>query len=121
MTTAMVPGFGRQRKSCNFSGCEIAVTVIIFVVLAVGFNEAQTAPEFTVAATPASIRIARDGKGSAIITTAIIHGFKSSLNLTATGAPTGATITLSRSSISSPGAGSSALTFSVGKTTPLGT
>src|SRR5271157_3735354 len=122
MMNPLVPGFARRCKDSKFFSCSITVAAIIFVVtLAVSFSEAQAAPDFALAMTPASIRIARNGKGSAIITTAIIRGFKSSIDLSATGTPTGTTISFSRNSMSSPGAGSSVLTFSVGKTTPLGT
>src|SRR5271166_2312150 len=122
MRTSMVPGVGRRCKDSKFFACSITGAAIIFLVaLAVDFSEAQAAPDFALATTPASIRIARNEKSSAIITTAIIRGFKSSIDLSATGVPTGTTISFSRNSISSPGAGSSALTFSVGKTTPLGT
>ncbi len=125
MTTTLGAGFDRQSISLNSSACKIAVVIIVFLIsfltFAVSFSEAQVASDFTLTATPASVRIARNGKGSVIITTAILHGFQSSVALAATGAPAGITLGYSRSSIASPGAGSSALTFSVSKLTPLGT
>src|SRR5271169_4803768 len=108
-------------RSCHSVARRIVFAAIISVVLlAVSLSEAQAAPDFTLAVTPASIRIARNGKASAIITTAILHSLRSELALTATEAPAGTTLTFSKSSIPSPGAGSSALTFSVSKMTPLG-
>src|SRR5271157_692961 len=110
--------FGHRHKSHNFLGYKVGVAAIISLVAIFGFAEAT--PDFTLSASPASIHVAGNAKGSAVITTAIIHGFNGSVNLTAAGVPTGATASFSPSSISSPGAGSSALTISVGDSTPLG-
>src|SRR5271157_316997 len=113
--------FGDWHKGHNLLGYKIAVAAIISLAAVLGFAEAPAPLDFTLSASPASIRVARGGKGSAIISTAIFNGFKSSVNLTAAGVPTGAAASFSRSSISSPGAGISALIISVGNSTPLGT
>ena len=112
--------FDVRHKNHDFLGHKVAVAAIISLAAVLGFAEAPATPDFTLSASPASIRVARNAKGSAIIATAIIQGFNGSVNLTAAGVPTGATVTFSKSSISSPGAGSSALTISVGNSTPLG-
>lgn len=106
-----------QRNS--FLGYKVAVTAIISLCAVLCF--AETTPDFALAAAPASIRVARNAKGSAIVRTAIFNGFKSSVNLTAAGLPAEAAASFSRSSIASPGAGTSALVISVGDSTPLGT
>src|SRR5271157_2568924 len=113
--------FDVRHKNHDFLGHKVAVAAIISLAAVLGFAEAPATPDFTLSASPASIRVARNAKGSAIITTAILHGFNGLVNLTAAGVPTGATASFSPSSISSPGAGSSALTISVGNSTPLGT
>src|SRR5271157_1366344 len=112
--------FDVRHKNHDFLGHKVAVAAIISLAAVLGFAEAPATPDFTLSASPASIRVARNAKGSAIITTAILHGFNGLVNLTAAGVPTGATASFSPSSISSPGAGSSALTISVGDSTPLG-
>jgi hypothetical protein len=120
MKTATIASHGRRRQGCGGRPYKIAVAAIVSLTSAVGV-EVQAAPDFTLAAAPPSVRVARNGNGSAIITTGIVHGFNSSVDLAATGTPAGTTVSFSLSSISSPGIGSAALTFSVGNTTALGT
>src|SRR5208337_3852822 len=121
MSTANVSCVRSRRKSQSFLGYKVAVAVVIFLAAVLVFGESSGTPDFTLAVSHVSIRVARMAQGSAIITTAITHDFDSSVSLTAEGLPTGTTAGFSRSTISSPGVGSSALTIAVGSGTPLGT
>src|SRR5271157_3560094 len=118
MDILIAPSFGRWRQRYKFFASKIVVVGIISLSAAVGFG---LAPDFSLSTSPAAMRVPRMAKGSTVVTSAIFSGFKSSIDLSATGVPTGATVTFSRSSIPSPGIGSSAMTISVAGSTPLGT
>jgi trimeric autotransporter adhesin len=81
----------------------------------------STTPDFTIAASPASVSIAQGGSGSSTVTTAVSGGFNSAIALSASGLPAGVTASFSPSSIAAPGSGSSTLTFTVSSTATLGT
>ncbi len=78
-------------------------------------------PYFALSSSPQSLTIAQGALGSATITSALNGSFNSTVSLSASGLPAGATATFSPSSIAAPGAGSSLLTISVGGSTPVGT
>jgi len=80
-----------------------------------------TAPAFTIAASPASLWVARGSRGTSRITTAVSGGFNSAIGLSASGLPAGATASFGPGSIAAPGSGSSTLTLTVGRSTPVGT
>ncbi len=76
---------------------------------------------FTVSATPSSISIPLNGQGVSIITTAISGGFNSSISLSASGVPLGATVNFNPTTIGAPGAGSSTMTITVVQIAKTGT
>jgi uncharacterized membrane protein len=76
---------------------------------------------FTISASPSSLSIVQGSQGTSTITTAISGGFDSSIALSATGTPSGVTLSFSQNPITAPGSGSSIMTISVGITTPTGT
>ncbi len=76
---------------------------------------------FTMSASPASLSIMQGNQGTSAITTTISGGFNSAISLSATGAPTGATISFNPASIPAPGSGTSTMTITVGGSTPMGT
>ncbi len=78
-------------------------------------------PNFSIAASPTALTIAQSGSGTSTITTTLSGNFNSSISLSASGLPVGATASFTPSSIGAPGAGSSTLTLSVGNATPVGT
>src|SRR5438093_8033318 len=78
-------------------------------------------PNFSIAAAPTALTIARGGAGTATITSTLSGNFNSSIALSAAGLPVGATASFTPASIAAPGAGSSSLTISVGPSTPVGT
>jgi len=79
------------------------------------------APNFTISASPASLSVLQGNQGSSTITTTISGGFNASIVLSASGAPTGTTVSFNPATIAAPGAGSSTLTITVGASTPTGT
>lgn len=76
---------------------------------------------FTISASPSSLSVSPGNQGLSTITTAIINGFNSSIALSASGAPTGTTVSFRPNPIPAPGSGSSTMTIAVGSGTPAGT
>ncbi len=79
-----------------------------------------TTPDFSLSASPVSLSVVQGGSGSVTLTTAVTGGFSNAVSLTASGLPTGATATLSATSIAAPGSGTSTLGLSVGSSTATG-
>ncbi len=79
------------------------------------------AANFTVSASPASLSIVQGNPGTSTITTSISGGFNSSISLSATGMPTGTTVSFNPGTIPAPGSGNSTMTITVGTSTPVGT
>jgi|HubBroStandDraft_1064217.scaffolds.fasta_scaffold26914_2 subtilase family serine protease len=81
----------------------------------------STSPNFTLSASPSSLSVVQGNNGSSTITTAVSGGFSSAIALTATGQPTGVTVSFSPTSIAAPGSGTSTMTIAVASTTAAGT
>ena len=96
----------------NGGGIQQNTTVTLTVV---------AAPSFTISASPASLSIAQGNQGTSTISTAISGGFNSDISLSASGMPSGTTVTFNPQIIPAPGAGNSIMTITVGGSTPLGT
>jgi hypothetical protein len=80
---------------------------------------ATAAPDFTIAATPASRTVAAGSSTTYSVTVAPRNGFADTVALSATGLPSGATATFAPASIS--GSGTSTLTVSTSGSTPAAT
>jgi subtilase family serine protease len=80
-----------------------------------------SSPSFTISSSPTSVSVAQGSNGTSTITTAIAGGFESAIALSATGQPTGVTVTFNPTSIAAPGAGTSTMTMAVASTTATGT
>jgi subtilase family serine protease len=78
-------------------------------------------PAFTISASPTAVSVAQGSSGSSTITTAVAGGFNSAVAVTASGMPTGVTVSFNPTSIAAPGSGSSNATFTVASTTTAGT
>jgi subtilase family serine protease len=78
-------------------------------------------PAFTIAASPTSVTVVQGNSGTSTITTTVSGGFDSAIALTASGQPTGVTVSFSPTSIAAPGSGSSTMTMAVASTTATGT
>jgi hypothetical protein len=77
-------------------------------------------PYFALSSSASSLTVNQGGVGTSTITSTLSGNFNSSVALSASGLPAGATASFSPTSIAMPGAGSSALTVSVGPSTPVG-
>jgi subtilase family serine protease len=81
----------------------------------------SAAASFTISASPASVSVVQGKSGTSTITTAALNGFDASIALSATGQPTGVTVTFNPTSIPAPGSGTSTMTMAVASTTAKGT
>ena len=80
-----------------------------------------SSPNFTISASPTSVSVVQGNNGTSTITTAASGGFDSAIALSATGQPTGVTVTFNPTSIAAPGSGTSTMTMAVASTTATGT
>ena len=80
-----------------------------------------SSPNFTISASPTSVSVVQGSKGTSTITTVVSDGFDSAIDLSATGQPTGVTVTFNPTPIAAPGSGSSTMTMAVASTTKTGT
>ena len=87
------------------------------VTLTVGVQQ----PTFTISATPSSLTIVQGNGGASGIETTASGGFNSSISLSASGVPSGTTVSFNPQTISAPGTGASGMTITVGSSTPVGT
>jgi subtilase family serine protease len=81
----------------------------------------STSPTFTISASPASVSVVQGGNGTSTITSVVSGGFSSAVALTASGQPTGVTVSFSPTSIAAPGSGTSTMSIAVASTTATGT
>ncbi len=77
-------------------------------------------PNFALSASPASLTLKQGTQGSSAITTTVSGGFNSGIGLSATGVPSGTTVSFNPSTIPAPGGGTSAMTIAVGANTAVG-
>jgi len=76
---------------------------------------------FTISVSPTSGYLYRATSGYVTVTTAASGGFNSAIALSATGQPTGVTVTFKPVSIAAPGSGKSYMVLTVARTAALGT
>ncbi|MGB2642448.1 MAG: protease pro-enzyme activation domain-containing protein [Candidatus Acidiferrum sp.] len=81
----------------------------------------SSSPSFTISASPGSVSVVQGGNGSSTITTAVSGGFSSAIALSASGQPSGVTVSFSPASIAAPGSGTSAMSIAVASTVATGT
>ncbi|MFI5167634.1 MAG: protease pro-enzyme activation domain-containing protein [Thermoanaerobaculales bacterium] len=81
----------------------------------------SSSPNFTISASPNSVSVVQGNNGTSTVTTAVSGGFNSAIALSATGQPTGVTVTFNPTSIAAPGSGSSTMTLAVASSTATGT
>jgi pseudomonalisin len=130
-TSIAAPGSGSSSMTITV-GSSTAVGTYTITVTGTGGSKTHTAsvtltvssvasPDFGISASPTSLSKAQGTSGTSTITTAGTGGFSSAIALTASGAPTGTTVSFSPTSIAAPGNGSSTMTVTVGSTTAAGT
>jgi subtilase family serine protease len=78
-------------------------------------------PNFAISASPTSVSVVQGSNGASTITTTVSNGFNAAVALTASGQPTGVTVTFNPTSIAAPGSGSSTMSMAVASTTVAGT
>jgi hypothetical protein len=71
-------------------------------------------PDFSIAVSPTSVSTVRGSNSTATVSTSVSGGFNSAVALSATGIPSGASVTFSPTSIAAPGSGSSTVTLASG-------
>jgi uncharacterized membrane protein len=127
-TTIPAPGSGSSTMTITVGTSTAAGTYPITVAGNGGGTQQNTtvtitvtAPGFTVSASPGSLSIGPGNQGTSAITTSVSGGFNSAISLSATGAPSGTTVSFNPSSIPAPGSGSSTMTLVVGSSTAPGT
>jgi len=86
-----------------------------------GVTQAGGPPNFTISASPSSLTVQQGNQGTSTITTTVSGGFNSSIALSASGVPSGTTVSFNPNPIPAPGSGNSTMTIAVGASTPTGT
>jgi kumamolisin len=118
LTLAVASTAAAGTYTITVSGAGDGITHTATVSLTV---TSSTTPAFTISASPTSVSVAQGSSGKSTITTAVSGGFNSAIALSASGAPTGVTASLSPASIAAPGSGTSTLTLAVASTAATGT
>ena len=122
------PGAGRSNMTISVGQSTSTGTYPITVTGRAGDYRQTTivtltvisASGFTISASPSTVTIVQGHQGSSTITTAINGSFNSAIILSATGMPTGTTVSFSTNPIPPPGAGISVMTIKVGVSTSIG-
>ena len=78
-----------------------------------------SSPGFSLSASPSSVTVVQGNSGNTNITSTVTGGFNGTISLSASGQPSGVTVTFNPTSIT--GAGSSTITMTVGSTVAAGT
>jgi kumamolisin len=76
-------------------------------------------PGFGLTASPTTVSVVQGGTATSTITSTVVNGFSAGISLSATGQPTGVTVTFSPTSIT--GAGTSTMTIAVASSAAIGT
>jgi subtilase family serine protease len=76
---------------------------------------------FTVSVSPTSGYLDQGQSGYAVVTTSVSGGFNSAISFSATGQPTGVTVSFSPASIAAPGSGSTDMNITVSRSARTGT
>ncbi|MGO4880245.1 MAG: protease pro-enzyme activation domain-containing protein [Bryobacteraceae bacterium] len=97
------------------SGSTIETTTVALTVTA------TESPNFTISASPTSVSVVQGNNGTSTITTTVSGGFNSAVGLSASGQPTGVTVSFNPTSIAAPGSGTSTMTMAVASNTATGT
>jgi len=116
LTVASTVAAGTYTITVTGSGDNITHTATVSLTVT-----AATAGAFTVSVSPSSGYLLQGQSGYAVVTTAVSGGFSSAIALSATGEPSGVTVSFSPASISAPGSGTSDMNLTVSRSAPVGT
>jgi fibronectin type 3 domain-containing protein len=81
---------------------------------------ASGSPNFALSASPANPTVVPGGQGTSTITSTLSNGFSGAIALSASGMPTGATVSFNPSTIAAPGGGNSTMSITVAPGTVIG-
>jgi hypothetical protein len=84
-------------------------------------NCGSQTPDFTISASPSSVTVQQGHNGTSTISTTALNGFNSAITLSASGQPSGVTVTFGTNPIPAPGTGTSLMTMAVGGSVTPGT
>jgi len=118
MTMTVASSTATGTYSITVSGISGSTTETTSVSLTV---TSTPTPAFTIAASPTSVSVVQGNSGNSTITTTVSGGFNSAIALSASGQPTGVTVSFNPTSIAAPGSGTSTMTMAVASTTATGT
>jgi uncharacterized membrane protein len=107
---------GNYTITVNASGGGIKQTATVTLTVT-----AQGLPYFTLSASPSLLNIVQGTQGNSVLTTTVHNGFDHNITLSASGMPSGITVSFVPGIILSPGSGNSKMTISVSSSTPSGT
>jgi hypothetical protein len=91
-----------------------------WIMQMVAFRAASAQGSFAISASPPSLSVVQGNQGTSIISTAVSGGFNNAISLSASGVPSGTTVSFNPNPIPAPGSGSSTMTIAVGASTPVG-
>jgi subtilase family serine protease len=130
-STIAAPGSGTSTLTMAVASTTVAGTYMITVTgTGGGITHAATVSltvtspttgSFTISVSPTSGYLEQGRSGYAVVTTAISGGFDSAIALSASGEPSGVSISFTPASIAAPGSGSSDMLLTVSRTAPVGT
>src|SRR5271166_4638146 len=86
-----------------------------------GVAQVSSSGNFAISASPASLSVQQGNQGTSTITTTVSGGFNSAITLSASGVPSGTTVSFNPNPIPAPGSGNSAMNITVGSSTAAGT
>ncbi len=118
MSLTVASGTATGTYTIKVTGTSGSITESTSVSLTV---TAVASPSFTISASPTSVSVVQGNSGTSTITTAVSGGFNSAIALSATGQPSGVTVSFNPTSIAAPGSGTSTMTMTVASTTATGT
>src|SRR5208337_1516719 len=120
-TAAQWPS-SNQEQSVVMSGTTLRVLLTSGSYLApIAHIRVTAVPNFAIASSPGSLSITQGNQGASTITTTVSGGFNSAISLSASGAPSGTTVSFNPNPIPAPGSGRSTMTIMVGGSTAPGT
>jgi uncharacterized membrane protein len=126
-TSIAAPGTGSSTMTITVGSSTAAGTYPITVTGTGGGTSHSTtvtltvtAPDFTIAASPSSLTITQGTSGTSTITTTVAGGFNAAVALSASGQPSGVTVSFNPTSIAAPGSGSSTMTVTVASSAATG-
>ena len=116
VTVLHLAAVGTYSITVNASGGGVKQTAILTLTVT-----AQGQPNFTLSASPTLLSIVQGTQGNSTLTTAIHNGFNSAISLSASGMPSGISVSFNPKTIPAPGSGSSIMTVTVSAGVPSGT